>query len=154
MGFQPWDGYPAERERVLQSVKLLNKKLVVLSGDSHDGWFTNLTTLSGEKVGVEFAGTSVTSTGFESVGLGTIGSALDGSALVPQLGNAAIGAGLGLIDDLAYANSSDRGYLLMTVTANDVKGEYVYMSTVKSTTYTRRIGRTVTVDVAGKTTFA
>ena len=149
-----WDGYPADRERVLQSVKALNKKLVVLSGDSHDGWFTNLTTLGGEKVGVEFAGTSVTSTGFESVGLGTVGSALDGSALVPQLGNAAIGAGLGLIDDLAYANSSDRGYLLMTVTANDVKGEYVYMSTVKSTTYTRRIGRTVTVDIAGKTTFA
>ena len=149
-----WDGYPAERERVLQSVKALNKKLVVLSGDSHDGWFTNLTTLSGEKVGVEFAGTSVTSTGFESVGLGTVGSALDGSALVPQLGNAAIGAGLGLIDDLAYANSSERGYLLMTVTANDVKGEYVYMSTVKSTTYTRRIGRTITVDIAGKTTFA
>ena len=149
-----WDGYPADRERVLQSVKALNKKLVVLSGDSHDGWFTNLTTLAGEKVGVEFAGTSVTSTGFEAVGLGTVGSALDGSALVPQLGNAAIGAGLGLIDDLAYANSSERGYLLMTVTANDVRGEYVYMSTVKSTTYTRRIGRTITVDIAGKTTFA
>ena len=149
-----WDGYPADRERVLQSVKALNKKLVVLSGDSHDGWFTNLTTLGGEKVGVEFAGTSVTSTGFEAVGLGAVGSSLDGSALVPQLGNAAIGAGLGLIDDLAYANSSERGYLLMTVTANDVKGDYVYMSTVKSTTYTRRIGRTITVDTNGKTTFA
>ncbi len=148
-----WDGYPAERERVLQSVKSLNKKLVVLSGDSHDGWFNNLTTLSDEKVGVEFAGTSVTSTGFEAVGLGAVGSALDGSALVPQLGNAAIGAGLGLIDDLGYANSSQRGYLLMTVTADTVKGEYVYMSTVKSSTYTRSIGRTITVDTSGKTTF-
>jgi len=149
-----WDGYPADRERVLQSVKALNKKLVVLSGDSHNGWFTNLATLSGEKIGVEFAGTSVTSTGFESVGLATVGSSLDGSALVPQLGTAAIGAGLGLIDDLAYADTLKRGYLLMTVTANDVKGEYVYVSTVKSTTYTRSVGRTITVDTSGKTTFA
>ena len=127
---------------------------MVLSGDSHNGWFTRLSTLSGEKIGVEFAGSSVTSTGFESVGLGGLGSSLDGSVLAAQLGNAAVGAGLGLIDDLAYANTSDRGYLLMTVTANDVKGEYVYMSTVKSTTYTRRIGRTITVDIAGNTTFA
>ncbi len=149
-----WDGYPVDRERVLQSVKALNKKLVVLSGDSHNGWFTNLATLSGEKIGVEFAGTSVTSTGFESVGLATVGSSLDGSALVPQLGTAAIGAGLGLIDDLAYADTLKRGYLLMTVTANDVKGEYVYVSTVKSTTYTRSVGRTITVDTSGKTTFA
>ena len=149
-----WDGYPADRERVLQSVKTLNKKLVVLSGDSHNGWFTRLSTLSGEKIGVEFAGSSVTSTGFESVGLGGLGSSLDGSVLAAQLGNAAVGAGLGLIDDLAYADTSGRGYLLMTVTANDVKGEYVYVSTVKSTTYTRRIGRTITIDVAGKTTFA
>ena len=135
-------------------MKALNKKLVVLSGDSHNGWFTNLATLSGEKIGVEFAGTSVTSTGFESVGLAAIGSSLDGSALVPQLGNAAVGAGLGLIDDLAYADTSKRGYLLITVTASDVKGEYVYVSTVKSTTYTRSIGRTITVDTSGKTTFA
>lgn len=65
-----WDGYQANREAILQTVKLLNKKLVVLSGDSHNGWFTNLTTLAGEKVGVEFAGTSVSSPGFESAGLG------------------------------------------------------------------------------------
>lgn len=140
-----WDGYPAQREAILQAVKTQNKRLVTLSGDSHDGWFTNLTTLAGDKVGVEFAGTSVTSTGFESVGLGTLAPSIDGSGLVPQLGNAAIGAGLGLIDDVVYCDTSQRGYLLMSVTAAAVKGEYVYVSNVKLPTYTAAVGRTVTV---------
>ncbi len=144
-----WDGYPANREQVLQTVKSLNKKLVVLSGDSHNGWFTKLTTLAGEKVGVEFAGTSVSSPGFESAGLGGLGSSLDGSALAPQLGSAAIGAGLGLIDDLNYADTIKRGYLAMTVTANAVKAEYIYVSTVKSATYTTLVGRTITVGAVG-----
>lgn len=140
-----WDGYPAQREAILQTVKTQGKRLVTLSGDSHNAWFTQLTTLAGDKVGVEFAGTSVTSTGFESAGLGTLASSIDGSALVPQLGNAAIGAGLGLIDDVSYCDTTRRGYLVMTVTAAQVKGEYMYVSSVKETTYTTTLGRTITV---------
>ena len=140
-----WDGYPAQREAILQSVKTQGKRLVTLSGDSHDGWFNNLTTLAGDKVGVEFAGTSVTSTGFESVGLGTLGSSIDGSALVPQLGNSAVGAGLGLIDDVVYSDTSQRGYMLMTITAAAVRGEYVYVSHIKLPTYSLAVGRTVTI---------
>jgi alkaline phosphatase D len=149
-----WDGYPIQRETILQTIKALGKKLVVLSGDSHNGWFTGVTTLAGERVGVEFAGASVTSTGFESAGLGALGSSLDGSALVPQLGNAVIGAGLGLIDDLNYADTVRRGYLLMTITAASVKGDYVFVSTVKSTTYTATVGRSIAVSANGAITYA
>ena len=140
-----WDGYPAQREAILQTVKTQGKRLVTLSGDSHNAWFTQLATLAGDKVGVEFAGTSVTSTGFESAGLGALASSIDGSALVPQLGNAAIGAGLGLIDDVRYCDTTRRGYLVMTVTPAQVKGEYVYVSSVKEPTYTATVGRTITV---------
>ena len=136
-----WDGYPSNREAILQSVKAQGKKLVALSGDSHNAWFANLTTLSGEKVGVEFAGTSVTAPGFESVGLGALAGSLDGSALVPQLGNAAVGAGLGLVDDLNYSDTLGRGYLLMTITKCTIKGEYVIVSTVKSSAYSASIGK-------------
>jgi len=148
-----WDGYPSQREAVLQAVRAQGRRLVALSGDSHNAWFTNLTTLAGVKVGVEFAGSSVTAPGFESAGLGGLAGSLDGSALVPQLGNAAIGAGLGLIDDLNYADTSRRGYLLMTVTADAVRGEYVFVSTVKSTTYTATVGRTITVAASGAVTY-
>ena len=149
-----WDGYPSNREAILQTARAQNKKLVALSGDSHNAWFTNLTTLAGVKVGVEFAGSSVTAPGFESAGLGALASSLDGSALVPQLGATAAGAGLGLIDDLNYADTIRRGYLLMTVTADAVKGEYVFMSTVKSQTYTAAVGKTISVAATGAVTYA
>jgi alkaline phosphatase D len=150
-----WDGYPSNREAILQTVKTQGKKLVALSGDSHNAWFANLTTLAGEKVGVEFAAASVTSPGFESVGLGSLAPALDGTALAPQLGNAAIGAGLGLVNDLNYTDSSRRGYLALTVTTDAVKGEYVYVSTVKSTTYSATVGKTITVAASnGAVTYA
>jgi alkaline phosphatase D len=149
-----WDGYPAQREAILQTVKTQGKRLVTRSGDSHNGWFNNLTTLAGDKVGVEFATASVTATGFESVGLGTLGSSIDGSALTSTLGSAAIGAGLGLIDDVGYADTSQRGYLLMTVTAASMKGEYVYVSNVKLPTYTLTTGRTITVPATASGTAA
>ena len=154
LNLDSWDGYPSNREAILQTARTLNKKLVALSGDSHNAWFTNLTTLAGVKVGVEFAGSSVTAPGFESAGLGALASSLDGSALVPQLGATAVGAGLGLIDDLNYADTIRRGYLLMTVTADAVKGEYVFMSTVKSPTYTATVGKTISVAATGAVTYA
>ncbi|RPH46002.1 MAG: alkaline phosphatase [Burkholderiales bacterium] len=149
-----WDGYPSNREAILQTIKAQGRRLVTLSGDSHNGWFANLTTLAGEKVGVEFAGTSVTSPGFESVGLGPLAGSLDGSALAAQLGNAAIGAGLGLVDDLNYVDTVRRGYLLLTVTATSVKGEYAYVDTIKSRTYSVSVGRTVTVSDTGTIAYA
>jgi alkaline phosphatase D len=149
-----WDGYPSQREAILQTIRAQNKRLVVLSGDSHNGWFTNLTTLAGQKVGVEFAVPGVTSTGFESAGLGALGPSLDGSALAPQLGNAAIGNGLGLIDDLNYADTVRRGFVLLTVTPQSVRGEYIYVSTVKETAYSATTGRTITVAADGAVTYA
>ncbi len=144
-----WDGYPTNRELIFQTAKAQGKKLVALSGDSHNAWFTNLTTLAGEKVGVEFATSSVTAPGFESAGLGSLASSLDGTVLISQLGNAAVGAGLGLVDDLHYSDTIRRGYLLMTVTSAPVKGEFVFVSTVKSKTYSAAIGKTITVPSVG-----
>jgi alkaline phosphatase D len=143
-----WDGYPSNREAVLQTVKAQGKKLVALSGDSHNAWFANLTTLAGEKVGVEFAGSSVTAPGFESAGLGGLASSMDGSAIAKVSGS-----GLGLVDDLNYSDSIRRGYLLMTVTAAAVKGDFVFVSTVKSTQYTAAVGKSVTVTASGAVSY-
>ena len=147
-----WDGYPLNRELVLQSILALKKPLVTLSGDSHNAWFSQLTTLKGQKVGVEFAGSSVTAPGFESLGLGTIAPALDGSINSKQWldGN---GKNYGLIDDLNYIDTKSRGYLLMTFTQDTVKGEYVFMDTVVSNTYKANVGKTITVTPDLKATY-
>jgi len=145
-----WDGYPSQRDAILKEIRRQGKKLVTLSGDSHNAWFANLTTLDGTQAGVEFAGTSVTAPGFESVGLDALQSSLDGTLfslppLAPAGTTVAYGTGLGLIDDLNYVDAKRRGYLLMTATAASIKGEYVFVNTIASTTYTASTGQTVTV---------
>ncbi len=148
-----WDGYPLNREVILQSALTLNKPLVTLSGDSHNAWFAQLTTLKGQKAGVEFAGSSVTSPGFESLGLGSIAPALDGSVNSKQWldGN---GKNYGLIDDLNYIDTKSRGFLMMTFTQETVKGEYIYLDTVVSSNYKATVGKTITVTPDMKATYS
>ncbi len=145
-----WDGYPIQRETILQTIKAQGKKLITLSGDSHNAWFTNVTTLAGDKVGFEFAGSSVTSPGFESAGLGGLASSLDGTAVAPGVQ----GTGLGLIDDLNYADTLRRGYLLMTATGAAVTGEFVFVDTIASKTYVAATGKTVTVNATGVVSYS
>lgn len=63
-----WDGYPAARERVMEVVKSNDiTNLVVLTGDVHASWASNLkedySNPNSKTVGVEFVGTSITSGG-------------------------------------------------------------------------------------------
>lgn len=63
-----WDGYPAARERVMEVVKANDiTNLVVLTGDVHASWASNLkedySDPNSKTVGVEFVGTSITSGG-------------------------------------------------------------------------------------------
>jgi alkaline phosphatase D len=42
----------------------------------------------------------------------------------------------------------------LTVSATEVKGEFVYVSTIKSRTYTTAIGKTITVPTTGDVKYA
>ena len=140
-----WDGYPIQRETLLKTIKATGKKLVVLSGDSHNAWFNNLKSLDGtSQIGVEFATTSVTAPGFESAGLGGLASTIDGTLLTGGVN----GTGMGLVGDVNYSDTQRRGYLLMTVTAANVKGEFVFVDNIKTKTYATTVGKTVTVAAA------
>jgi len=151
LNMDSWDGYPISRENLLKTISQSGKKLVVLSGDSHNAWFNDLRLLDGTtKVGVEFATTSVTAPGYESAGLGELAPFIDGSAVA--LG--ANGSRAGLIDDVNYVDTKRRGYLLMTVTAANVKGEFVFVDTIRSKSYTASIGKTVTVATTLNATYS
>jgi alkaline phosphatase D len=144
-----WDGYPLQREALLRSVAALDKRLVTLSGDSHNAWFTHLSTLTGQRVGVEFAGSSVTSPGFESVGLGSFAPALDGRAVT----GGRVDSGLGLVDDLAWADASRRGWLRLEVTTQAVTGEFWFVDGVATRGHVATLGRRVEVDRDGHIDF-
>jgi phosphodiesterase/alkaline phosphatase D-like protein len=57
-----WDGYPTARERFYE--RLIEndvQDIFVLTGDAHEFWMNDLSTESGEKVGVEVVSTAVSS---------------------------------------------------------------------------------------------
>jgi alkaline phosphatase D len=117
-----WDGYPAAREGLLGSVAALGKKLIVLSGDTHNAWHTDLRRLDGTKVGEEFATQSVSSPGLE--------------AYLSTLPPAQIKAIFeGVVDDLKWMDASRRGFLKMTFTPTQVKGEWVFINKIDSRSY-------------------
>lgn len=124
-----WDGCFMERERILASFK--SKNVVVLAGDTHNAWYSDLKDNSGEKVAVEVATSSVSSPGLETY-LGTSATELEGAL------------GL-LIDDLQYSNFSQRGYMKLTVTAAGIQTDWNFIDTVTNKTYSNSIGKTVTL---------
>jgi alkaline phosphatase D len=118
-----WDGYAAARETVLGAARTLDKNLVVLAGDTHNAWASDLQDAQGSQVGVEFATPGVTSPGLEEV-------------LVGQ-DPAQLAAGLTqLIGPLQYCDAHRRGYMVVTATASDVRAEWRYVSTIDSRSFT------------------
>ncbi len=130
-----WDGYFVERETIFGTAKALNKNLVTLAGDTHNGWSSQLKDISGSVVGVEFATSSVSSPGLEQyVGLPNV----EASSQFEQ-------ALTLLIDDLVYANTFDRGFLAVTFTVDSATAEWTYVSAYDSTTYAVNTQRTKTI---------
>jgi alkaline phosphatase D len=117
-----WDGYAMARETMLGTSLALNKNLVVLAGDTHNGWASNLDDYLGNPVGVEFATPSVSSPGLEEY--------------FPSEDPIAVAAGLSeIIGPLQYANTHQRGFMLVTATPTECQAEWRYVDTVKSLNY-------------------
>ncbi|ENU58646.1 Phosphodiesterase/alkaline phosphatase D [Acinetobacter guillouiae MSP4-18] len=120
-----WDGYYAEREILYGTLKTLNKKVVVLAGDTHNAWSADLHTQAGDFVGVELATSSVSSPGMEKYL----------SIPLAQLQQFEM-AFTTLIDELNYTNLNQRGYLKVSFTAQQVQADWVFVNSIKEKTYT------------------
>ncbi len=108
-----WDGYPAARNRLLNSAREAEANLVVLSGDSHNAWASDL-----GGAGVEFAGTSVTSPGVETY-LPFVKPADLARALVQTSGS------------LHWCDTSRRGYMCVELTPAKATCEWRFTDSVK-----------------------
>jgi len=120
-----WDGYPAEREAVLGTAYSADKNLVVLAGDTHNGWANNLRDGQGNHVGVEFATASVSSGGLETY-----------LKLKPRQAEELARDLEILIDDLVYSNTKDRGYMIVSFTPERAQSRWIYVDTVKLPEFT------------------
>lgn len=118
-----WDGFGFERDDLLNHAAQLGSRLVVLAGDTHNGWGSQLTTADGTAVGVEFGCPSVTSPGAEGL-LGADNAALFASITVT------------LMDDLRYADFVGRGYVALDFTLEEVTSEWRFVSAIDTLDYT------------------
>ena len=122
-----WDGYFVERETILGTAKAYNKNLVVLAGDTHNSWASDLKDISGDSIGVEFATTSVSSPGMEEyLGLSTQEQALQLEGALSLL-----------VDDLKYTNLNNRGFMEVVFTKEEVLSNWHYISSNDSKEYTK-----------------
>jgi phosphodiesterase/alkaline phosphatase D-like protein len=114
-----WAGFPQARERLYQAAKAANARLVTLTGDTHTSWANELHDASGQKRGVEFGCTSVTSNG--------AGDNLPLEELNWLMAEAN--------DEVLYYNAFSKGFTIVTLTADQVEAEFVKVSTVRSRDY-------------------
>ncbi|MEQ1159867.1 alkaline phosphatase D family protein [Acinetobacter calcoaceticus] len=119
-----WDGYYAERETVYENLASLNKKVIVLAGDTHNAWASYLYSQKGQYVGVELATSSVSSPGLEKYL----------SIPMAQLQQFEF-AFTTLIDELAYCNLNQRGYLLFTLDQAQVQSDWIFVDSIKNAEY-------------------
>ena len=114
-----WSGFPAARERLYKSAKDANAKLVVLTGDTHTAWANELHDSAGQRRGVEFGCTSVTSNG-----AGDSMPYEELNWLMPEANN-----------EVLYYNAFSKGFTVLTLSATQVSAEFVRVSSVRTPTY-------------------
>jgi alkaline phosphatase D len=112
-----WDGYPAARAKLYKAALNADANLVVLAGDSHNAWAFDLAH-EGTPVGVEFGGHSVSSPGYESY-LTFVKPQDLAAALVAEN------------SQLKWADTAQRGYMLVDLTPAAVATEYRFTNSVK-----------------------
>ncbi|WP_231638970.1 alkaline phosphatase D family protein [Sphingomonas profundi] len=117
-----WDGYPPARQRLYESFRAAGSRPLVLSGDSHAFWANDLFDDGGALVAVEFGTSSITSP--------SVGDSLSG---VP-LGQMLEAAG----EEVVFCDQRAKGYILLTLTPERARADYVAVSTILAKPYEAR----------------
>lgn len=123
-----WDGYPAEREQLYAVAERLDQRLIVLAGDTHNAWYSELRDRNDRVVGIEFATPSVSSPGMEAyLNLGE------------EQARALTQALPALIDELQYCDIHRRGFLEVVFTREQVRPIWHFIDSVTTRDYTTEV---------------
>ena len=115
-----WDGYPRERNKLL---KILSKSQssIVLTGDTHNSWISNLYNDMHNFIGVEIATPSITSP--NSVDIFRSKTVDIDKDFIKYNKN------------LKWTNGSGKGFVKLTIESNQIEAKFIYVNTVKSRDY-------------------
>ncbi len=121
LNLDAWDGYPAARNALFESLQKNSANPVLLAGDTHNAWAFDLTDETGRPVGVEFGTAGVSSPGMEEY-----------LPVKPEVVKTAI---MEKSPELKFLNSSHRGWLELLITRDDVTATFQFVSTVREADY-------------------
>jgi alkaline phosphatase D len=107
-----WGGYPAARARLLADCTANARNALVLSGDSHNAWASNLGGTADRPQALEIAGTGVSSPGLER-----------SLSAAPEGGREA--AAVEANPELAWCDVTRKGYALVTLTRERAETRFV-----------------------------
>ena len=118
-----WNGYPAQRARLMKIFEESDANIVVLTGDSHQSWASELMSSDGRtRLADELGVSSVTSPSFA-----------DGLPPDPDLDFARfIAAAKG---EVKWSEPHKRGYTVLTLTRSNAKAEFFAVSDILSKDY-------------------
>lgn len=120
INFDAWDGYPAARLRLYDSVKRTGAQLAVLTGDTHMFWGNRLHDPRDESpVGVELGVGSVTSPG-----------GYEGISPDPRIFSIASQALRDKNRDVQFAHVHQHGFILATLRRDSIDADYVRVGTI------------------------
>ena len=103
---------------------------MVLAGDTHNAWASDLHDNMMRQVGVEFAGASVSSPGLECTYPDQDPDKI--ARMMEQL-----------IGPLYYAQTSKRGYMIITATENEARADWRFVNTVQRKEFTAKTERSL-----------
>ena len=115
-----WDGYPREREEFYKYISNSQSNLI-LAGDSHNSWFSNLYDENNEFVGIEIGAPAISSPSFGD-------TFKDKTRIIED-------EFIKDNKDLLWVNGRNQGYVSLNITELDVEVQFKYVSTVKSLDY-------------------
>lgn len=133
--YDQWDGYPAARQRLFNSVREAGvENLVVLTGDIHSSWALELyddpfAADKGQPIGVELVTPAVTSPGIE------------------QFAQAQLAARSlkGLLPHLNFVDFYHRGYVLLDITRERLQAQWWVVDNILSPRYVSECLRTLSI---------
>ena len=131
-GLDMWDGYPVARERLYDAIAEANARVVVVSGDSHAFWANELFDDENALRAVEFGTTGITSPGagdyLTDVPVGELFAAAS--------------------KEVVFSEQAAKGFVLLTLTQEAVRGEMITVSSIVSKTYETAVRASFVVEAA------
>ena len=124
-----WDGYPAEKQNIIQFLKEGNiKNTIFITGDTHRSWAFEVPESieayqadPNSAVAIELGTTSITSSNTDE------STSVDTAMMIEQM----------LMDPLAnphlkFTNQRDHGFILLTLTKDQADAQWIYSKTIKT----------------------